>query len=196
MAVRTKGNTLYPVFLKIEQLTVVLVGAGDVAHEKLSFLLKSSPKSRVRIVAKEIMPPVLSMLENYSGQLAVVQKAFEPEDLDGADIVIAATNLPEINIQVHAAAKNRRVLVNVADTPELCDFYMGSIVTRGDLKVAISTNGKSPTFAKRFRQLLEEIIPEETHDLLSNLRVLRDRMKGNFEVKVRELNRITESLIG
>ena len=85
--------------------------------------------------------------------------------------------------------------MNVADTPDLCDFYMGSIVTRGSLKVAISTNGKSPTFAKRFRQVLEEILPHDTDDLLRNLKVIRDRLKGGFEYKVKELNRITSTLV-
>ena len=85
--------------------------------------------------------------------------------------------------------------MNVADNPPLCDFYMGSIVTRGDLKVAISTNGKSPTFSKRFRQLLEDILPNETSELLDNLKVFRDQLKGDFEQKVKDLNHLTKTLI-
>lgn len=96
---------------------------------------------------------------------------------------------------MHKAAKEHHKIVNVADTPALCDFYMCSIVTRGDVKVGISTNGKSPTFAKRMRQLLEEIMPTETNDLVNNLKVIRDRLKGDFEEKVKELNRLTKSLV-
>ncbi len=87
-------------------------------------------------------------------------------------------------------------MCNIADTPELCDFYLGSIVTRGPLKVAISTNGQSPTFAKRFRQWLEAELPElETTDLIDNLKLFRDRLTGNFQTKVRELNTLTGSLL-
>lgn len=195
MAVKNSSNPLYPIFLKIDQLRVVVIGAGEVALEKLTFMYKSSPNARVRMIAPEITPAVLDMVARYPGQIIPVVKKFEESDLEGADLVIAATNLPEVNFGVHEAAKKRRILVNVADTPELCDFYMGAIVTRGNLKVAISTNGKSPTFAKRFRQLLEDIIPVETDDLLTNLRLVRDRLKGNFESRVQQLNKITESLI-
>ena len=120
---------------------------------------------------------------------------FFPKYITSRGKVINMTNFPEVNIQVYEAAKAKGKIVNVADTPDLCDFYMGSIVTRGDLKVAISTNGKSPTFSKRFRQLLESILPEETNDLLTNLQIIRDNLKGDFNYKVKELNRITKSLI-
>ena len=85
--------------------------------------------------------------------------------------------------------------MNVADTPELCDFYLGGIVTKGNLKVAISTNGKSPTAAKRIRQLLEEVLPEELDDLLDNLNAYRATLKGDFEHKVKAMNEVTEGLI-
>ncbi|MEM6724129.1 MAG: NAD(P)-dependent oxidoreductase, partial [Bacteroidota bacterium] len=104
-------------------------------------------------------------------------------------------NIPELNKQVYRDAKSRQVLINVADTPDLCDFYLGSIVTKGDLKVAISTNGNSPTLAKRFRQVLEEILPDSVPDLLKNMRQIRDRMKGDFSTKVEKLNELTASLL-
>jgi precorrin-2 dehydrogenase/sirohydrochlorin ferrochelatase len=81
--------------------------------------------------------------------------------------------------------------VNVADTPDLCDFYLSSVVRKGDLKIAISTNGKSPTFAKRFREILEDILPESLQETLDNLKDLRDKLKGDFSSKVDMLNEIT-----
>ena len=84
-------------------------------------------------------------------------------------------------------------MINVADTPELCDFYLGGVVTKGDLKIAISTNGQSPTLAKRIREMLEEAIPENINDLLENLNDLRKTLKGDFESKVRQLNEITKT---
>jgi precorrin-2 dehydrogenase / sirohydrochlorin ferrochelatase len=77
----------------------------------------------------------------------------------------------------------------------LCDFYLGSIVTKGDLKIAISTNGKSPTFSKRFRMMLEEVLPDELPQVLNNLRTIRDNLKGDFNYKIKKLNEITENLI-
>jgi len=116
-------------------------------------------------------------------------------DLHNKRIVIAATNNPDLNKYIWQAAKTEGILVNVADTPHLCDFYMGSIVTRGNLKVAISTNGQSPTFAKRFRQLLEAALPEEIDDLLTQLRAVRQTLEGDFEAKVKALNALTASLV-
>ena len=188
-------NPLYPVFFRLDKLRLLIVGAGEVGEEKLSFILKSSPNAKIKVVAPWAGEGVQFLLNKYPEQVYYVQREFHETDVTDADIIIAATNLLDVNHEVYRAAKQLRKIVNVADTPDLCDFYMGSIVTRGDLKVAISTNGKSPTFAKRFRQLLEEILPNETNELLHNLKIVRDRLKGNFDYKVKELNRITASLI-
>lgn len=189
-------NPLYPVFLKLHQLQLLIVGAGEVGFEKLSFILKSSPDAKVTIVAPWISEEIKKLLDEKKSHFVQFRnREFEPEDMDGHDLVIAATNIKELNQEVRIEAKKRGKLVNVADTPDLCDFYLGSIVTRGNLKVAISTNGQSPTFAKRFRQLLEEILPEESNTLLSNLHEIRNRLKGDFNYKVKALNELTASLL-
>lgn len=191
-----KKNPLYPVFLKLHELSLLIVGAGEVGYEKMFFILKSSPEARITLVAPEISPKVEALLGEKNGhRVTIRQKAFEEADLEGHDLVIAATNIRALNHEVRRAARKSGKLVNVADTPALCDFYLGAIVTRGQLKVAISTNGQSPTFAKRFRQLLEEILPGETDELLHNLRAVRDQLGGDFEYKVKRLNEITSSLI-
>lgn len=175
---------------------MLIVGAGEVGHEKLSFILKSSPDAQVTIVATWVSEEVSDLLKEYPNhKVTVIQRPFNPNDVNGHHLIVAATNFRAVNSQVHAAAQAKGKPINVADTPDLCDFYLGSIVTRGDLKVAISTNGKSPTFAKRFRQVLEEILPHNTTDLLSNLKIIRDRLKGDFTEKVKELNAITASLV-
>ncbi|MEL6388705.1 MAG: bifunctional precorrin-2 dehydrogenase/sirohydrochlorin ferrochelatase [Bacteroidota bacterium] len=189
------NNTLYPVFFRLDRLKMLIVGAGEVGEEKLSFILKSSPNANITVVATWAGEGVQSLLQHHSSQVRFIQREFDPADVDQADIVIAATNFADINRQVYDAAKAKNKIVNIADTPALCDFYMGSIVTRGDLKVAISTNGKSPTFAKRFRQAFEQILPVETAELMDHLKIVRDQLQGDFEYKVKELNRITSSLI-
>ena len=189
-------NTLYPIFLKLHQLKVLIVGAGEVGCEKLTFMLKSSPDAAITVVAKEVLPPVQELLHEYpNANLKIVLKPFETGDAEGYDLVIAATNFKDLNKQVQQAAKKHGSLVNVADTPGLCDFYLGSIVTRGDLKVAISTNGKSPTFAKRFRQWLEAALPKETSLLMQHLHQFRNQLSGDFSSKVKALNKATESLL-
>lgn len=193
---QTVQNPLYPVFFKLSQVRLLIVGAGQVGHEKLSFILKNSPDALVTVVAPWISPEVKTLLRSHEGhRVTVRQKRFGNSDLQGHQLVIAATNDRALNEQVHNAAARRRILVNVADTPDLCDFYLGAVVTRGDLKIAISTNGKSPTFAKRLRQLLEEELPEQTAGLLQHLHRLRSRLSGNFNEKVEQLNTLTASLV-
>ena len=174
---------------------MLIVGGGEVGMEKMHFIMKSSPNARIRILATWFSDEVSELAKKFPDTIQMVTKAFEPTDIEDADLVVAATNFHEVNMEVYKAAKERNRIINVADTPDLCDFYMGSIVTRGDLKVAISTNGKSPTFSKRFRQLLEEILPNETSELLDNLKVFRDQLKGDFEQKVKDLNDLTKTLI-
>lgn len=127
--------------------------------------------------------------------VTLIEDVYHEKYLGGKHLVIGATDNKAVNRQIRDEAKERFLLVNIADTPELCDFYLGGIVTKGNLKIAISTNGKSPTTAKRLRQLLEEVLPEEIDDLLLNLNAYRDTLKGDFEFKVKAMNEITEGLV-
>jgi siroheme synthase-like protein len=196
MTTQTTNNPLYPIFLKLPELDLLIVGAGEVGHEKLFFILKNSPEANVTIVAPEVSPKIAELLQTHPGHRVTFRnRAFEPMDVVGFQLVIAATNDRRLNESVRDAAKSWGALVNVADTPELCDFYLGSVVTRGDLKIAISTNGKSPTFAKRLRQLLEEALPANTPNLLNQLHSLRKKLSGDFTEKVDQLNDLTASLV-
>lgn len=192
---KQNSNTLYPVFLKLSQLKILIVGAGEVAKEKLHFLLKSSPDAQITVIAPEIASEIIDLFSSSEYRINIIRKEFYPEVVKNFDIVVAATNIRILNESIHKAAKESGKLINVADTPDLCDFYMGSIVTKGDLKIAISTHGKSPTFAKRFRQLLEQILPDNIEELLPNLNQLRDNLKLSFSEKVNYLNEVTKSLI-
>lgn len=185
-------NELYPVFLKVHQLNVLIIGGGNVGHEKLHFLLKSSPRAGVEVVATWFAPQTRALAEKHGVKLT--QGAYDKTLLKERHLVIAATNDHELNRRVHRDAKERFLLVNIADTPELCDFYMGGIVNKGHVKIAISTNGKSPTTAKRLREFFEEVIPEHVNKMVENLNEYRSSIKGDFEAKVEQMNKITESL--
>lgn len=187
-------NNLFPVFMKIEHLHTLVVGGGKVGLEKLTALLANAPQARITLVGMDILPEI-KKLATKAPHLQLEEKAFAPGDLHEKDLAIIATNDPAINVQIHRAAKEAGVLVNVADTPELCDFYLGSIVQKGSLKIAISTNGQSPTIAKRLREVLSETIPDEMENVLSNLKMIREKLKGNFAQKVSKLNEITSVLV-
>ena len=186
-------NQLYPIFLKLDVLNVLIVGGGNVGLEKLSFLLKSSPNANVTVVAEFFLEETLSL--GKDNKVSFIQKSYESTDLEGYQLVIAATDKEEVNQLIYDDARASRILVNVADNPPLCDFYLGGIVTKGDLKIAISTNGNSPTLAKRLRQLFEEVFPDDIQQLLDNLNTYRSRLKGDFQVKLEALNELTRSLI-
>lgn len=187
------GNQLFPVFLKLNELHTVLIGAGNVGLEKLTAILNNSNSAKVTVIAREVLPEFSQLSENFSG-VNIRQKLFEATDLDTADIVVAATDDSELNQQIRQAAKQRKLLINVADKPELCDFYLGSIVKKGDLKLGISTNGKSPTVAKRIKEVLNTALPDELDITLQQLNDLRNTLTGDFAYKVKELNRITAML--
>ncbi|MCP4123384.1 MAG: bifunctional precorrin-2 dehydrogenase/sirohydrochlorin ferrochelatase [Bacteroidetes bacterium] len=186
-------NELFPIFLKAKELNFLIVGGGSVGFEKLFFLLKSSPDASVRLVASSISEEIRSHTVSFSN-VQLLEEDFRNDHLEDMDLVIAATNSKDTNLAIRAAAKSGKLLANVADTPAYCDFYLGGIVTKGNLKIAISTNGKSPTFAKRFRQMLEEALPDSIPETLLNLRRIRDGLKGDFDHKVRKLNELTAVL--
>lgn len=187
-------NKLYPIFLKLENMHVLLVGGGNVALEKLESILHNSPKTKITIVAPFLREGVLNFIKEYP-QVEVKEKEFDPSDLDVAKIVICATDNPILHQLIKQLANAKNILVNVADTPSLCDFYLGSIVQKGSLKIAISTNGMSPTFAKRLKELLNESLPEDAEALMQNLSAIRKQLKGDFAEKVSKLNEITKGLI-
>jgi uncharacterized protein len=187
-------NKLYPVFLKLEQLHTLLVGAGNVGLEKLQSLLSNSPEARITVVAPIIKNEVRELLINYPN-CTLQERSFEMEDLEGKDLIILATDDKGLHYQIKTLGREKGLLVNVADTPDLCDFYLSSIVQKGQLKIAISTNGQSPTAAKRIKEILNNTLPNELDEVIENLHQVRNRLNGNFEYKVKRMNEITKTLV-
>ncbi|WP_400074808.1 bifunctional precorrin-2 dehydrogenase/sirohydrochlorin ferrochelatase [Winogradskyella sp. R77965] len=186
-------NNLYPIFLKAKNLNVLIVGGGNVAEEKLTFLLKSSPDANVTMVSPMFRDKTIEIAN--TGNVKRIEDVYNNGYLKDNHIVIATTDRPEVNVKVYEDCRAQSKLVNVADNPPYCDFYMGGIVTKGNVKVAISTNGKSPTTAKRLRQFFEDVIPENVDDLVKNLNIYRKTIKGDFEQKVEKLNEFTKGLV-
>ena len=186
-------NELYPVFLKLHNLNVLIVGGGNVGLEKLSFLLKSSPNANVEVVAPRFLPELVTLADKHD-TVTLTDKKFKKKMLKKRHMVIACTDDLEVNRRIYNLSRERYLICNIADTPDLCDYYLGGIVTKGNVKIAISTNGKSPTTAKRLREFFEEVIPEDINKMVENLNEYRKTLKGDFEDKVQKMNEITESL--
>ena len=145
-------KNLFPAFLKLDGRRVLVVGAGKVGEQKIEGLLSTG--ALITVVALEASERVRKWAQ--SGALAFYQRPFQAADLDGAFLAIVATSSPVLNELVYTEAQQRHVLCNVVDVPELCDFFYPAVVRRGDLQIAISTSGQSPSLAQRIRKQLEQ----------------------------------------
>jgi siroheme synthase-like protein len=192
-ALEKEGNQLFPIFLKLDQLHLLIVGGGYVGMEKLSAVLHNSPNANITLVATNISSEIKEFVKNRPGIL-LIERAYNASDIEGADLVIAAVNDRLVSEQVVKDANQKSVLVNAADKPSLCDFYLSSVVQKGNLKIAISTNGKSPTIAKRLKEVLNDTLPDEIDSLLNNMQNIRNKMSGDFAEKVKQLNELTQKL--
>ncbi len=142
----------YPVFVDIKDRKVVVVGGGEVAERKVKVLLKCGAK--IYLIAKELTDNLHNLVKNNI--VSYIGREFEENALEGAVLVIAATNDPGINRLVSLKARARNIFVNTVDQPQDCTFIVPSVINRGDLVIAISTSGKSPALAKRIRKELEK----------------------------------------
>ncbi len=161
--------SLLPVFLRLERRPVLVIGAGSVALAKIERLRAAGA------VLTVVAPAAVPQIENWAaeGALTLHPRAFLPSDLDGAFLVIAATNDAATNHTIYEEALRRNILCNAVDDPPNCDFYFGSVVTRGDLQVAISTGGESPALAQRLRREIDEQLPQDLGPWLAAIGNLR-----------------------
>ena len=187
-------NTLFPIYVKMDEIQTLVVGAGPVGLEKLQAIYRNSPYANVHVVAAQVSDEVYEFAENIPS-LFISNRSFAPNDLDSKDLIILATNNAELNDEIRILARERHILLNVADKPDLCDFYLGSVVQKGNLKIGISTNGKSPTIAKRLKDFFNEVLPEEIDETLELMQTMRNQLKGDLQEKIKTLNAHTEDLV-
>ena len=159
-------------FLKLTGRPCLVVGAGTIAESKIASLLEAG--ARVRVVAPEATSQVRSWAQSNS--IEWHQRPWEPDDLEGMFLVVAATSSTELHERVFEAATRRGVLCNIVDVPPLCDFYYPAVVQRGALQIAISTGGQSPALAQRLRKQLEDQFGPEYEEWLAQLGEARDQL--------------------
>jgi precorrin-2 dehydrogenase/sirohydrochlorin ferrochelatase len=162
----------YPVFAVIENRPCLVVGGGAVGERKVQDLLVAG--ARVTVVSRNLTPGLADLA--FRGKISFLSENFNDTHVEGMALVMAATDDPEVNARVSAAARNRAVWVNVADDPEHCTFIVPAQVKRGDLTLAISTNGASPALARKVREELQEHFGPEYGPYLDLLRRVRTRL--------------------
>jgi len=166
--------SLFPAFLKLNSRRVLVVGGGSIAAQKIPGLLAAG--AQVHVVAPKLAPQLTEWVRNQ--QITWSPKPFEPNDLFGAFLVIAATSIRDLNAVVYQEADQRNILCNAVDDIDHCHFYYGSIVQRGDLQIAISTSGKSPALAQRLRKELEDQFGPEYESWLEWLGAARETLRA------------------
>ena len=153
-------SRLFPIFLKLAGKRCLVVGGGKIAEDKIGGLIDTG--ARIEVVALEASEAIQAWAK--AGQIDLHVRAFREADLDGTFLAVVATSSSTLNDMIYRAAQERGVLCNVVDVPEICDFYYPAVVRRGDLQIAISTNGQSPSLSQRLRQQLErQFSPAYTH---------------------------------
>jgi siroheme synthase-like protein len=167
--------SLFPIFVKLQGRLVIVVGGGSVAEGKIAGLLAAG--ARVRVISPAITPTFAEWVREC--KIEWLPKVFESGDLMGAYLAIAATSAPGVNDVVFREAEARGVFCNAVDDIEHCHFYYGSIVQRGDLQIAVSTNGKSPALAQRLRQELEAQFGPEYEVWLEWLGAAREVLRSS-----------------
>lgn len=167
-----RDKRFYMACLDLEGRHCLVVGAGPIGLEKIEGLLEA--RARVTVVSPEAIPAVQDLPVEW------IQRPYEPADLEGKFLVVAATNVPAVNRGVYEDAERRSMLCNVADVPELCNFILPAMLRRDPIAIGISTGGASPALAQRLRRDIEAVIGPEHVQLARELRRLRPWAKKNF----------------
>jgi uroporphyrin-III C-methyltransferase/precorrin-2 dehydrogenase/sirohydrochlorin ferrochelatase len=165
-----------PIFMRIAHCRCLVIGGGDVALRKVTMLMKA--EASIEVVAPEVCSELLAL--EAEQQIKITCAEFSPAQIDGAVLVIAATDDELVNTRVSVEAKARNIPVNVVDSPALCTFTMPAIIDRSPLVIAISSNGSAPVLARLIRAKIETMVPATYGRLASLAREFRDDVKAKF----------------
>ena len=182
----------YPVFLILKNKLCVIIGGGDVAFRKACEIIETG--AFVKVIAPKSLDSFQSLEE--TGRIEIIKKYFEPNDVDGAFIVFAATNDESVNGKISRIARSKGILVNVVDDPAKCDFFSGAIVKRGPLRIAVSTSGYSPFLAAEIKKNIEKDYDNSYGDYIYAAGEIRKRLIGLEKVGKEDKKKAIEFLSG
>ncbi|MGE6222849.1 siroheme synthase CysG [Aeromonas media] len=180
-----------PIFCRLDNKPVLLVGGGEVAERKARLLLDAG--AQLTVVAPELDPELAELAAN--GSIEWLAGEFAPAQLTGKWLVVAATDRREVNALVYQSANQARIFANVVDDPKRSSFIMPSIIDRSPLMVAISSGGKAPVLARLLREKLEALLPQHLGAVAAFAGSLRERVKARF-ASMGERRRFWERLLG
>jgi precorrin-2 dehydrogenase/sirohydrochlorin ferrochelatase len=172
----------YPIFLDLTDKKVVIIGGGTVATRKAETILATG--ARLVVVAPHLDETMRKVCAGTSAKL--IDSKYSKDYLTGATLVIAATNDESLNKQIYKDCQQFEILCNVVDSPSLCDFYVPAVVQRGDLQIAIGTDGNCPAYAGHLRKKLESIFTEKHGEFLSQLEVIRELIIEKLDASERK----------
>ncbi len=161
----------FPFFTDVSKLHGVVIGGGSIAAEKVMRLAAFDAKLTV------VAPSICDEIREYGDCVEIVENNYDSHFLEYADYVIAATNIQELNERIYRDAKERKLLINVVDVPEKCDFIFPSVIQRGKLVIGVSSSGAGPQVAIRLRKEIEKNLPEHIEQILDYLAEERLRVK-------------------
>jgi siroheme synthase-like protein len=154
---RAGGSSYYPLFLKLSGKVCVVVGGGRVADRKVRSILKCG--ARVHVICPQACKSISALHDTR--KIKLTERGYKPADLQGATLVFAATNDVQTNLRVSQDARKKQIPVNVADSPDLCDFIVPAVVTQGSVIIAISTSGTLPMLARKLREEIERQLSKD-----------------------------------
>ena len=183
-------NNLLPIFLKLENESTLVVGGGNVAFQKIQQLLDSN--SKITVVSPECNSEIMSLINE--NKIKWIQENYDSKFIDFPKVIIGATSDEQVNKAIYKDAHKLGIPVNIVDQPELCSFYLGAVHSEGDIKVAVSTNGKSPAVAKKIRNMIKQLLPKETVSIVNELGKIRKSIQSSVNT-YSERKQIFDSIV-
>lgn len=176
----------FPVFLKLKGRSVLVVGAGKVAHEKLCRLIETG--AQILIIARHIGLEVAQLAAAHQDSIRLLERDIEPRDVLGHALVINATNDPATNALIASAARAAGIWSNAVDDPEPSDFYTAGVLRRGPITIAIASEGRFPGLVRALRTCLDELLPESHVSLIEDIAYLRKALKNHLPNQTERFN--------
>ena len=166
-------NNLLPIFLKVKNQPCLIVGGGKIAYQKIKQLIVC--KADISVISKAYIKEIEELYRN--DEIKLIKSRYYKKYIDKYKLIISATSDNKVNKQVYSDAEKLGIPVNIVDEPKLCSYYFGSVYSKGNLKIAVSTNGESPSAGKRIRDLIAKSMPDKIDSIINKFNQLRKKLK-------------------